>query len=119
MVRGNSFSQELDHRFVEHRGISVPRCSGTLDLADADIDLYEEDAYIAGLVEGFLTRASVKVVVIQLDSSIDSRLEKAKAETSAAQVVLRDFKAYRQRVKELAMLLSQASGIPLRSYARD
>lgn len=118
MACDRSLKGDLARRFRDYRALPTPRVRGRLDLTGAEIDLYEEDGYLAGLVSKFLSDSPLEVDAIEIDRTIDSRLEQASTQSSAAQGLLWEFRLYRQRMRELAELLSQASGIPIRDLAR-
>jgi len=59
---------ELRAAFQEYQARPIPRLGRLADLAaGADVDLFEEDAYLAGLVSVALAGAPIRVDVIVLD----------------------------------------------------
>lgn len=101
-----SWFEELKHR-------SLPRAGEAINLESADVDLFEEDGYLAGLVDSFLTRRVLPVARIVLDESIDQRLENARVTTLEGSRTVSEFLEYRKGMHALAEKLSRASGVPL------
>jgi hypothetical protein len=83
-------------------------------MEDADIDLFEEDAYLAGIAENLHRTGSTSVEEIRIDRSIDRRLSSAKAESSGAANAKRSLLAYRSAMLDLAGAMSRAARLPLR-----
>ncbi len=80
---------------------------------DCDIDLYDEDAYIAGIVTSFLSGAEVSVTTITLDRSIDRRFAMAAPKDDFERAKIEDSIEYRRKMNLLAILLSKAAEIPI------
>ena len=111
--------KELESLFAEYRVSPIPKGGGqVVELDDADIDLYEEDGYLAGLVSTYLTTGKVSVQEIQLNGTIDARIEKARM-TSPHTETIDEFLTYRKRMFELATALNRISGVPLRIEGRN
>jgi protoporphyrinogen oxidase len=83
-------------------------------LRDADIDLFEEDAYLSGMVETFLTCGHLKEKVIFFDPTIETRLNKALETLGASDEGLNKLQEYHKAMLKIYHLLSRASGIPIR-----
>jgi hypothetical protein len=113
MASDSTAVRSLKECYATLAGMNLPRTEGRLALGAADVDLFEEDSYLAGLVSTFLATDSVPVDAIVLKSSIDEALAAAEVLPGAEEVIER-FKDYREKMRELALLLSRASGIPLR-----
>ena len=105
---------ELARLYREYTALKIPRGGSLVDLRGADVDLYEEDSYLAGLVSTFLSRGGLSVETIELDMTIDARLRGASGKGPNAKT-LESFRTYRMKMRELANLLSIASGIRLAS----
>lgn len=95
-----------------HRSRS-PRLHGTVDAADADVDLFEEEAYLVGLADRLLATGQLGATSLEIDASIDRRLAVAKPTNPRARRLLKDMLSYRARVLDLATALAQAAGVPL------
>ncbi len=114
MARGDARS--LLARLVrELEGRRIPRPKSLAELQLADVDLFEEDAYLAGLAHRFLLEGAIDVDEIAIDHTIDQRLHAAL--DSSSDRSLRDLLDYRERLNLLARALSQASGKPLAQRA--
>jgi hypothetical protein len=99
--------------FEEYKARPLPKLGRLSEYArDADIDLFEEDADLAGLVSLVLAGRPLPVDVIILDRSIDTRLSEL-ARVSRSPVVRRMI-TYREAMRDLAELLSTAAAVPLR-----
>ena len=109
--------KELARLFAEYKKLDFPITGGVgyLDelLVDVQIELADEDGYLAGLVDTYLSYNRIDVKGICIDISIDSQIDHAIKTTTEGQEILQRFKAYRQKMWELAKLLSSVSGIPI------
>jgi hypothetical protein len=82
---------------------------------DADIDMWAEDSYLAGLVTQFLRKSEISVKEICINRHIDERFRALLDESSSAERVrIERFIRYREKMLELARLLSDAANVPLR-----
>jgi hypothetical protein len=105
---------------MDYRAIDLPRLGKYVALLDgADVDMYGDDTYLIGLVESFIQTGRVNEAFIDLDTSIDRRLENAAPQSDGARSTLDAFRSFRRRMVELARALSQASGVPIQSYDRE
>lgn len=112
MVRDNSDDwRKLGEMLQRHRSTAFPRVQRQVELWEADVDLAEEDGYLTGLVETFLSRRRLDVASIQLDRSIDNRLQQAGRYTSGDALV--SLLLYRAQLVEMARLLSATAQVPL------
>ena len=110
---------KLTRCFREYMDLEVPRSGGTVDLREADVDLFAEDAYLVGIATSFLERGRVTVDEIWLDPTVDLRLREAMAQDQASRDVITRFIEYRRKMRELAEFLSQATGLPLLEVTRN
>lgn len=79
---------------------------------DFDVDLYYEEAEVAGLASTFLQGGPADQDAILLDPSIDERLAAA-ARALPGDPDIAEFAAYRAMVRGLAVALSRVSGMPI------
>lgn len=108
---------ELKRAMDEHRRLGVPK-AGTCDLHDADVDLFEEDAYIFGLADAALTGRQTSEKSIRLDKSIDERLTAALKRAEPTIAIAERFKVYRASVIRLAQLASKILKLPIVEWSR-
>lgn len=136
--------QILFDEWREYRERRLPRSiEGTGIDGDAQISLYEEDGYLAGLVTSFLgihpmpstlahasrDEARIEAIVrgdlkprpfshdaIRLNRSIDTAIEKAAPTSSTGRDLLRQWVEYQHGMLRLASALSIASQVPI-AYA--
>lgn len=111
--------QALREAYERFRGLDLPRAGDVVDLGEADIDLYEEDTFLAGLVDSFLARRRVHGASFSLDSSIDRRIERAAPTTPNGLAVKAQFLQYRAAMRGLAAMLESASGLPIKEVDRE
>jgi hypothetical protein len=112
-VRRRRAIADLREAFERYETRTLPKLGHlVVDARDADVDLFEEDAYLAGLVSSVLAGRPMRVESILLDRTIDSRLAQL-AELHNHRVVA-DMLAYRMAMRRLAALLSAATGVPTR-----
>lgn len=98
--------------FIEFKRLPFPRMEGgDILLNDADIDLFEEDSYLAGLVDSFLATGHIESKEIIIDSSIDERIDQAVISYEKHKDAFNYFREYRKKMLELAKMLSEASGV--------
>lgn len=110
---------ELRALFEEYKKIHLPKTGGIdINLKDADIDMFEEDTYLFGIVSSYLATGYLKDEAILIDESIDFRIGQACEELECCSTLVMSFQEYRQRMVSLAKALSVSSGIPIR-YMRD
>jgi len=105
--------ETLAQLFQEYKSLPLPRTNGKFDPQEANVDLYIADSYIAGLVDTFLCCKKISQRSIVLDSSIDSRLDNYFPASPEEVAIIAAFKAYRTKMVELALALSQISGVPV------
>jgi len=117
--------KELGNVFKEYREQIFPRTGNIDDLieqlsqiSDIQVDLADDDGYIAGLVAAFLLRKQIEVINIRIDATLDARLEDAATALREGQEILQRVLTYRQKMLELANALSDASGIPIQIWNR-
>lgn len=92
------------HRLAaQHASLTMPRVQP--DLGDLDLEFYEEDGYLVGLVSRYLSTGNLDVAAINVKSSIDRQLAEG---TKSTEVV-----RYRSSMLRLARALSEAAGVPL------
>jgi hypothetical protein len=110
----------LDNALValieQHRQMRIPRVVSSDALGDIDVDIAEEDAYLAGLLDQYTRARRVDAEVIELNSSIDDRLRQAANMIDDATIAR--LQKYRSMMLELANRLSAATGIPLKKVVR-
>lgn len=119
MDKDNKHLRPLNDLFTEFTNLSFPRTSIELEnigdlLGDIQVELADEDGYLAGLVDAFLHTKKLNVKEISVNSSIDSRIEEVLriAQRCCEDVI--KLKGYRHKMIELANALSLASGVPIR-----
>jgi hypothetical protein len=94
------------------RSQRIPRIRGSaVDLNEADVALFEEDGYLAGLVEQYQQEGVIRVTSIRLDRTIDARLGRVKPMDNRARRTLKDLLAYRTKMLAIASALSRVSGV--------
>lgn len=98
--------------YREYRALTMPKIHNHVELWEADVDLAEEDGYLAGLVDTYLTLGSLGVASIVLDGTIDDRLQQARSYATAQESLAR-LERYRSAMFDLAETLSEAAGVPL------
>lgn len=104
---------DLREAFELYETTPLPKLGHLAEEAtEADVDLFEEDAYLAGLVSSVLAGRPMRAETIVLDRTIDSRL--AELEEAHDNRVVADMLAYRKAMRRLAALLSAATGVPTR-----
>ena len=105
---------ELLAAIRQFRLATPPKLGDASDLvSDADVDLFEEDAYLAGLIDQAVARGRIDVGSIFLDETIDQRLQEAlKARPDDSR--LRAMREYRMAMKEVAGVLAAAMGVSVR-----
>ncbi len=102
------------HRAYEQwkRG-KFPR-TGEINVDGANVDLAHDDSHVSGLCGRFLESGSIDPhLVIQLNSSIEQRLDVAARRHPESSEAIGALRAYRQKVLQLAELLSEAAGVPV------
>ena len=110
---------ELARLFEEHCNLRLPKFGRQVrGLHGADVDLFEEDAYLVGLADSFLGRrlrgtGRMKVETILLDPTIDDRLQCQKLRLEKDRETLEQFKRYRESMVCLAHALGRATGVPV------
>lgn len=104
----------LAELYRDYRELALPRSGALASLEDADIDLYEEDAYLAGLVATALGSSRLPQAQIWTDASIDARLARARAGSPEEAAVIAGLKRYRRAMAALGEELSRATGVPRR-----
>lgn len=104
----------LQEHAALHRATPLPRVGSRIpELLNADVDLFEEDAYLAGLVDRALARLPLGVDEVLIDLSIDERIADA-ARAVPADLALQAMRLYRSSMNRLAYEVSAATGIPVR-----
>lgn len=83
-----------------------------VELWGADVDLWEEDSYLAGLVDTFIARRRIEVTALRLDRTIDARLHQARAYAKSP-ALIEQWIGYRRLMLELAEALSWAASVPI------
>lgn len=111
----DSARHELEKKFTEFRSIAAPRIGAVVEVEDADVDLFEEESFVAGLVDRFLKTGSVgPYKAVELESSIDERLRRALKRQPDAGHPIRVLQEYRQHLVSLAEALGRATGISVK-----
>jgi hypothetical protein len=114
MAPGNA-AADLRRLFERYKSRPFPRVGRALNPCDeVDVDLAEEDSYLAGLVETFLRSGRIDVKEIVLDQTLDERVERASTDLGTDGEALRTLKDYRDEMWHLARALGGASGVPVR-----
>lgn len=113
MDRDDGQPVDLRTLFEAYRTRQIPRTAGKVDLHGAEVDLYEEDGYLAGLVDRFLATGDTGVDVIVVKQDIDARLLAAEPRTPEATAIVQRFREYRQAMIALAEALSSSASVPL------
>ncbi|MBI5665028.1 MAG: hypothetical protein HZC49_08105 [Nitrospirae bacterium] len=108
----DKISEKLRKLFVEFKRLPFPQMGGGIILLnDADIDLSEEDSYLAGLVDSFLATGHIASKEIFIDASIDERIDQAVIIYEKYKDAFNYLREYRKKMLELAKMLSEASGV--------
>ena len=84
--------KKLVERFSQ-LSITLPPKGFVSAIQDIDVDIYEFDGYIAGLVESYLSGAMLDPVSIDLGNDIDRKLDECEQK-------LRELRAYKDMVSE-------------------
>ncbi len=117
--RTHDARNELARLFEEYRSLPMPKAGYAIaELQDADVDLSEEDSYLAGLVMTYINSGHIDVRSITIDPTdptIDKRLEGAKLASKTDPMTLQAFADYRERMLELAHALERATGVPIQA----
>jgi hypothetical protein len=95
----------------QYRRGRIPKLTRHDIVGDVDIDVAEEDAYLAGLVDQYIHTGALNVDSIELNSSIDERLRLA--QSAVADDSIDRLIEFRVRMLDLAASLSAATGVPL------
>ena len=99
--------QTLHLAYSDYKQIVLPRIRGLPAIGDIDTELFEEDAYLAGLVDSFLKGRQVDEMQVNLDLKIDLKIQGLLA-ASDTESQLEEIKAYRGSMQNLASLLRSA-----------
>ncbi len=114
--RTHDARNELARLFEAYRSLPMPKAGYAIaELQDADVDLSEEDSYLAGLVMTYINSGHIDVRSITIDPTIDKRLEGAKLASKTDPMTLQAFADYRERMLELAHALERATGVPIQA----
>jgi hypothetical protein len=112
--------KKLGRLFAEFRDLPFPSIKdldalvNLVDLiSDIQVDLADEDGYLAGLVDTYLARKRIEVNEIRIDITIDSRLTHVIKELKGCQEIVQKIITYRQKMLEIASTLSRASKVPI------
>lgn len=100
MVRDELAMRELREQLARLSQISRPAGLGALQLDDADVDLWEEEAYFVGIAESVLRGGQVDQCRLELDASIDARLLQAR-DRGPTNEMLNALLAYRAAMRAL------------------
>jgi len=116
-MAGDNSKDQLVRLFSEYKTLKIPRGGITaVGLSELDVDLFEEDSYLAGLVDTYLRRGRLDLYAIQIDRTIDERLERAARLASGVdERYIRALNDYRSKMLELAYALECASGVSVRT----
>lgn len=104
--------EKLSQTFIRYMSLPSPR-GGKFIGNDVDVDLYQEDYYILGLVDTFMESGSMERESIVLHSSIDRILRDYDAVSESENTIVSKFVSYRRHMVELAQALSLASNTPI------
>ncbi len=114
--RTHAARNELARLFEEYKSLPMPKAGYAIaELQDADVDLSEEDSYLAGLVMTYINSGHIDVRSITIDPTIDERLGRAKLASGIDRITLQAFADYRERMLELAHALERATGVPIQA----
>lgn len=103
----------LQRAYEQWKRGKFPRI-GDLDVNGANIDLAHDDSHVAGLCGRFLDTGSIDPhLVIQLNASIEQRLDQAARKYPESSEAIGALRAYRQKILQLAELLSVAAAVPV------
>ncbi|MEE8573882.1 MAG: hypothetical protein V3T30_00575, partial [Thermodesulfobacteriota bacterium] len=116
--------KDLEKLVTEHRALRVPQfgdsefsdyLTGYIDkVFDAvDVDMNEYDAYVLDLELLTLAEMRSKVKVLNVDISIERRLNKAIEEIKSELEALQYFKDYNLKLNEIIKLFSELGDIPI------
>ncbi len=81
------------------------------ELTNFDVEMAEEDGYLAGIVSTFLETNRMNVSEIKINRSIDERIEKCKGVVDSS--VLGPVVTYRSMMMSLASALEEATRAPI------
>ena len=102
----DSSASELHHLYVAYRQLELPRAGETAAvLNEADVELYEEDGYLAGLVDTYLETHKAPLREVSLNLSVDARLHEALKSLPGNATVMA-FCEYRKQMHSLAKALN-------------
>jgi len=117
MARDELAVKRLRLAFDNYKRLRRPRTAKALDLDEAEVDLFEEEAYLVGLVDTFLHRGEIPSRGIALDGTIDKRLASGRRTTPQEEQMWREWMHYRKAMIDLALALATASGAQLREWS--
>lgn len=87
---------------------------GDVNVEGANVDLAHDDGHVAGLCGRWLENGSIDPhLVIQLNDTIEPRLQRAEKRLPQAKAEIDSLRAYHARVIRLAETLSTAAGVPI------
>lgn len=112
MVRGDPNREAVERLFQRFTRTKRPFVRGQMELWGADVDLWEEESYLTGLVDTFISRGRIEVTSLRLDRTIDGRLHQARAHAKSRSLIERWIQ-YRRLMLELAEALSRAASVPI------
>lgn len=112
------FTDYCKSPFPRFGGITIPFDLTDL-LADVQIDMADEDGYIAGLVQTYLANQHLTIKEIRIDNTIDSRLSYINAKTENSLEVIAGFIEYRAKMLQLTNVLAEVSGVKITYFSRE
>jgi hypothetical protein len=108
---GSDALSTLSQAYADLRSMRFPTGGAAAEIEEADVDLAEEAAFLAGLVETYLTTGRTGQPTLTLSRSIDHRLSRGLDGPDA--VAAAAFVEYRRRMVKVAELLCRTAGVTL------
>ena len=88
---------------------ALPPMTESIKAAEVDVDLYEADAYLAGLADQFATKQRLDVPTIRIKCSIERAVAVQGADAS-------ELRSFWRLWLDLAEALSEATGVPIERF---
>lgn len=95
--------------------LSLPLPRGGRSIGQhTSIHLYEQDGYLSGMIDTYLTGAEWRFASINLKSSVDEGLMNYTPTSDEDVEMIEDFRTFRSKMIEVAGVLSAITNTPIR-----
>jgi hypothetical protein len=103
--------RQLERYFSDFKRLRPPKFDGPLKDVELDVDIFAQEAWIAGLVDSYLTTGELPSdLTIALNNDIDRRLVEVSRRHPESSVSVAAVSDYWQELKRLAQEFASASG---------